>query len=104
MKLPNKLRQVLSAAADVTCRSCQARTYVSGHNPVETGSRPDTTVREVYQQSLQIGFRIDMHDNPRHLGHIVEKTLLDGVGDFVPGSDGNIGVDNNMDLCEYPPA
>ena len=42
----------------VTCRPCPTYTYVSGHNPVGTGSRPDTTVREVFQHSPSGGLCI----------------------------------------------
>ena len=42
----------------VTCRSCLTCTYVSGHNPVFTGSRPDTTAQGVLQQARKPESRI----------------------------------------------
>ena len=36
-------------------RSCLTRIYVSGHNPVLTGSRPDTTVGVGFQQVINGG-------------------------------------------------
>ncbi len=43
----------------VTCRFCLPTSYVSGHNPVGTGSRPDTTTPGVFQQTLRTGYLRD---------------------------------------------
>ena len=48
----------------VTCRSCLTVTYVSGHNPVDTESRPDTTAQGLLQQTLcRSNLQIIMHDS-----------------------------------------